>query len=722
MPAYTVKGNNTASLTNPTDLNTTGTGNVVLSSNPTLTGTVIGSSANFSGSVSASNISGTNTGDQTITLTGNVTGSGTGSFATVISTNIVTNSMLAQASGLTLKGNNGVVTGNISDLTVAQVQTMLGVPTVTSVLPIASGGTNANTVTTARQSLGIETVFNGIEDATQFTSVTYTASTRTVAVTTTASAAFTVNGVRYIPGATTTSVTHTATNGLWYFYYNSSGTLVSSQVFWDLLQTAPVATVYYTTSNNGGAASGILSYELHAGVQGMDNAVHKNLHLTRGTQLLSGVVPSGYTLNTNGLANTSYAISAGQVADEDLILNTTTQLQGGANTYRILWQTGTSAAPVWNWIDDAEGGIYSNGTNCYYNQLTGGSWQLTPMTSNAFVNYWILATTSYSSPQTVVLMGQTTYASQALAQAATFSNEMGNIGLFTAEGVICYQMTYGRNGGYGSPGNIRLLAVARVNQSLSSVSTGTSIAATSVTVNTASFTQRLTSLDTNVQQALHDLDLNVTPVAVGGTGNSSQIAYSVVCGGTTTTSALQNVATLGSLGQVLTSQGPASLPQWSTPSGGTKSHWSGYHTVASGWSTASSTFADPSSGNTVVLTEQINSGMGTVSTAGSSLPGITLTFPATGDYMISASVTTEAGSGGSTTFRLTDGTTAFVPSASRASATGNRGSVFLQGIYTAGASATTIKVQSADATNSSVSIENGSAAGSAAITWTIVQL
>lgn len=48
-----------------------------------------------SGAVSGSNLSGTNTGDQTITLTGNVTGSGTGSFATTIAASVVTNAMLA---------------------------------------------------------------------------------------------------------------------------------------------------------------------------------------------------------------------------------------------------------------------------------------------------------------------------------------------------------------------------------------------------------------------------------------------------------------------------------------------------------------------------------------------------------------------------------------------------------------------------------------------------
>lgn len=74
----------------------------------------------FTGSVSASNLSGTNTGDQTITLTGDVTGSGTGSFAATIANLAVTNAKIANAT---------------IDLTAK----------VTGILPIANGGTNSST-------------------------------------------------------------------------------------------------------------------------------------------------------------------------------------------------------------------------------------------------------------------------------------------------------------------------------------------------------------------------------------------------------------------------------------------------------------------------------------------------------------------------------------------------------------------------------------------------
>lgn len=55
-------------------------------------------------------------------------------------------------------------------------------------------------------------------------------------------------------------------------------------------------------------------------------------------------------------------------------------------------------------------------------------------------------------------------------------------------------------------------------------------------------------------------------VGFGGTGSTSFTAFSVLCGGLTSTSALQNVSGVGTSGQVLTSNGAGTLPTWQTPS------------------------------------------------------------------------------------------------------------------------------------------------------------
>lgn len=58
-------------------------------------------------------------------------------------------------------------------------------------------------------------------------------------------------------------------------------------------------------------------------------------------------------------------------------------------------------------------------------------------------------------------------------------------------------------------------------------------------------------------------------VSNGGTGLSTTTTpYGVVCAGTTSTGPLQVISSLGTSGQVLTSQGASSLPHWTTVSGG----------------------------------------------------------------------------------------------------------------------------------------------------------
>jgi hypothetical protein len=58
----------------------------------------------------------------------------------------------------------------------------------------------------------------------------------------------------------------------------------------------------------------------------------------------------------------------------------------------------------------------------------------------------------------------------------------------------------------------------------------------------------------------------ILPVGKGGTGNSTFMAYSVICAGVTATDPFQNVVGVGTLDQILTSNGPGTLPTWQTPS------------------------------------------------------------------------------------------------------------------------------------------------------------
>jgi hypothetical protein len=59
------------------------------------------------------------------------------------------------------------------------------------------------------------------------------------------------------------------------------------------------------------------------------------------------------------------------------------------------------------------------------------------------------------------------------------------------------------------------------------------------------------------------------PVANGGSGRASTTAYAVICGGTTTTGAEQSIASVGTSGQVLTSNGAGALPSFQAAAGAT---------------------------------------------------------------------------------------------------------------------------------------------------------
>ena len=73
-------------------------------------------------------------------------------------------------------------------------------------------------------------------------------------------------------------------------------------------------------------------------------------------------------------------------------------------------------------------------------------------------------------------------------------------------------------------------------------------------------------------------------VAQGGTGKTSFTVYAVVCGGTTTTGALQSIASVGTAGQVLTSNGAGALPTFQAAAGGS----GGYTLIHSGSGTDTS--------------------------------------------------------------------------------------------------------------------------------------
>ena len=76
------------------------------------------------------------------------------------------------------------------------------------------------------------------------------------------------------------------------------------------------------------------------------------------------------------------------------------------------------------------------------------------------------------------------------------------------------------------------------------------------------------------------------PVADGGTGRATATAYAVLCGGTTSTGAHQSIASVGTSGQVLTSNGAGALPTFQTSST-VITDWVAYTPTFTGFGTVS---------------------------------------------------------------------------------------------------------------------------------------
>jgi hypothetical protein len=154
----------------------TGSGALVFATSPTLVSPALGAatatSISASGTVTGSNLSGTNTGDQTITLTGGVTGSGTGSFAATVVTNAnLTGVITSSGNATSIASQTGTGTKFVVDTSPTLVTPNLGTPsaailTSATGLPISTGvsglGTGIATALAVNTgSAGAPVLFNG---------------------------------------------------------------------------------------------------------------------------------------------------------------------------------------------------------------------------------------------------------------------------------------------------------------------------------------------------------------------------------------------------------------------------------------------------------------------------------------------------------------------------------------------------------------------------------
>ena len=704
--------------------NTTGTVNVVFSASPTLTGTLNAGSGVFSSTLSASNLSGTNTGDQTITLTGDVTGSGTGSFATTIASNVVSNSKLAQMPTLTLKGNNTGGTANASDLTVSQVQSLLSVPTSSSPLPLNAGGTGTSAasanaafnalspLTTKGDLLGFSTVNarlpvgtdgqNLVADSTQPLGIKWASATAGTSVIGTIDGnGASANGLS-ISGVTLYAQSASASNpGMINTTTQSfagdktfTGTISASNLSGTNSGDVTLGNVGSSPNLNAASLSGQV-LTLQPASSGFPGVVTTGTQTFAGNKTFTGTISASNLSGTNtgdqtitltgpvtGSGTGSFATTIG---NNVVTLGNIAQIGGpsflgnsGGVTSNVAVLNATTATSMLNLFTSSLQGLVPSSGGGTTNFLRADGTFAAP--SGSFTNpMTTLGDIIYedNTPTAVRLAGNTTSTKKFLTQTGT-----GSVSAAPGWGTI-------------AAGDVPTL-----NQN----TTGT---AANITATSNSTLTTLSSLSLPGSQVSGAVATATAP----GTG-SAHGAVTLDSSGH-----FQSVAP-GTSGNVLTSNGT----DWASTApaaGPTGSYWSGY-TGGTNFTVSASSYTDFSNSGGNAVTQRTGSGI-TVTAAGSNLPGITWT-PASSSavYLITAFCAPHPGTLNNVSLRLYDGSTEITQVGWYQSTSVP---VRLTAVYApATSSAVTVKLQACASSSSTVTISAQGQVSEGLIEWTLVRI
>ena len=304
---------------------------------------------------------------------------------------------------------------------------------------------------------------NGFENQTD-SNIIYDPSTQTLSISPT-STQFNIwfAGIQY-KYTTTQSLAHNATAGIYYYYFDNTGLNVSAD-FPTFGTVTMCAIIYYYNTSIGFAMEG-----RYACV--MDSATYTVIRKKIGCYVDSGLSIAGYTLSPSGPtdANNQITLSSGIFSDGTLL----TQISAlGAGSYTVNQLTGTNA----QWYYTTQTVPFNYATNGYiqYNQYTGGSWQLTELANNTYVNYYVIIVPSLSNnTQVFIKPGQATYSTFDAARSEsvssmTFSNSA------PPEFYIMYQLIFRTSNTYNNLGKCRIEAVQTINTSPTTIMAASTI-------------------------------------------------------------------------------------------------------------------------------------------------------------------------------------------------------------------------------------------------------
>ena len=139
----------------------------------------------------------------------------------------------------------------------------------------------------------------------------YDSATRSFSITQTGGVKYWFEGVEIIANETLTIQHSTFVNNYFIYFQDNSGVLSVSTSPWDLLIHVPVCLIYYD------GTKGIAWEERHGSDRDRNN--HRYLHETHGTQYISGLTISDYTLESSLANSTKFSVASGLIADEDIL-------------------------------------------------------------------------------------------------------------------------------------------------------------------------------------------------------------------------------------------------------------------------------------------------------------------------------------------------------------------------------------------------------------------
>lgn len=272
---------------------------------------------------------------------------------------------------------------------------------------------------------------------------------------------FYVHGRKFTITSTQTA-SWTATEGVWYFYFDANSVFQSTQIAstWASIVAGAGAPVWVINWDNTNSRLLRTIEERHG--TSLSGATHSYFHTYLHTQWNSGGALDNFTQAGTGStdAEAEFQVETVTIADEDLqftFSNGSPQILNIPCQLPVFYLTGST--PLWRFkpannfpvIESGAATTGYTGANgrCAYNQFTGGSWQLTEVGQNNFFCTHIVATTDQVTP-IIAILGQATYSSITSAQTGALteaSTIQGLLSLASTEykflGTVIYQTSTG---------------------------------------------------------------------------------------------------------------------------------------------------------------------------------------------------------------------------------------------------------------------------------------